>query len=109
MCKKVFGILVAITELGLMRFYSIRGLLSGLIMISVFLTSCSSKRILSDSSTRPAVVKGSLSARYSAILGVKEKAIKNEKLYRFIDGWMGVPHRLGGMDKKGVDCSGFIS
>lgn len=26
----------------------------------------------------------------------------------FIDDWYGTPHRMGGMTKKGVDCSGFV-
>lgn len=26
----------------------------------------------------------------------------------FIDDWYGTPHRMGGMSKKGVDCSGFV-
>ncbi len=29
------------------------------------------------------------------------------KLYTRLDEWQGVPHRDGGMSKKGVDCSGF--
>ena len=29
------------------------------------------------------------------------------RLYSRLDEWQGVPHRDGGMSKKGVDCSGF--
>ena len=72
-------------------------------------TSCKSKKILTDASKSRPISSGSLTERYAAILNVKEKELYNEKLYRFIDSWMGVPHRSGGMDKKGVDCSGFTS
>lgn len=33
--------------------------------------------------------------------------LKNRQLYRFITDWTGVHYRLGGLDKRGVDCSGF--
>ncbi|SKB36942.1 C40 family peptidase [Daejeonella lutea] len=72
-------------------------------------SSCKSKKILTDSSKARSVASGSLTERYAALLNVKEKELGNEKLYRFIDSWMGVPHRSGGMDKKGIDCSGFTS
>lgn len=29
-------------------------------------------------------------------------------LYQQIEAWEGVPYRLGGLSKKGVDCSGFV-
>lgn len=34
-------------------------------------------------------------------------ALKSKDLYRFITDWTGVKYRLGGMDKSGIDCSGF--
>ena len=73
------------------------------------LSSCKSKKAFTDISSlkNKPVVAGNLKERYAFILGIKEKAIDNEKLYRFIDNWIGVPHRNGGMDKRGVDCSGF--
>ena len=64
---------------------------------------------MTDASKASPVSTGSLKERYAALLNVKERDLDNEKLYRFIDGWMGVPHRTGGMDKMGVDCSGFTS
>ncbi len=33
--------------------------------------------------------------------------LKSRELYRFITAWTGAPYRLGGMDKNGIDCSGF--
>lgn len=33
--------------------------------------------------------------------------LKSKDLYRFITDWTGVKYQLGGMDKKGIDCSGF--
>lgn len=83
--------------------------LLGLLSFSLFYSSCKSKKIITDVSKVNAVSKGSVKERYADILGVKEKDLRNEKLYQFIDKWMGVPHRLGGMDKKGIDCSGFVS
>ena len=64
---------------------------------------------MTDASKARPVGTGSLKERYGALLNVKERDLDNEKLYRFIDSWMGVPHRAGGMDKNGVDCSGFTS
>lgn len=32
----------------------------------------------------------------------------NGALEAFIEDWYGTPHRMGGMTKKGVDCSGFV-
>jgi len=61
------------------------------------------------SSARNKQFTGSVKERYAALLSVSEKEIKNEKLYRFIDSWMGVPNVAGGTDKKGVDCSAFTS
>ena len=46
---------------------------------------------------------------YADLLGVKTKDLDNKNLYYMIDEWMGTPHRMGGMDKRGVDCSGFVS
>ena len=33
--------------------------------------------------------------------------LKSKPLYRFITEWTGVRYQLGGLDKKGIDCSGF--
>jgi hypothetical protein len=77
------------------------------IFIPVIYTSCKSKKTITDASKSKVISSGSIKERYAYLLNVKEKELDNEKLYRFIDNWIGVPHRSGGMDKKGVDCSGF--
>ena len=81
----------------------------GLLILSCFYTSCKSKKIITDASKARPVLSGSIKERYASLLNVKEKELGNENLYRFIDNWIGVPHRTGGMDKKGVDCSGFTT
>ncbi|HXH99126.1 MAG TPA: NlpC/P60 family protein [Sphingobacteriaceae bacterium] len=80
-------------------------LLSGLTIIS-----CGSKKVFTDSrDARNKKITGNVRERYAELLNVPEKDIRDEKLYKFIDNWMGVPHRQGGMDKNGVDCSGFTT
>ena len=59
------------------------------------------------SAARNKEIKGNVKERYATLLNVAPREIKNEKLYRFIDDWMGVRHETGGMDKRGIDCSGF--
>lgn len=53
-------------------------------------------------------LSNSLLSKYAGILGVVPQAIKNFGLYSFIDEWYGVRYRLGGTDKKGIDCSAFV-
>lgn len=80
-----------------------------IIVMSLLNASCKSKKIATDVSKARPVLKANLKERYATLLDVKEKDLDNEKLYRFIDSWLGVPHRQGGMDKNGVDCSGFTT
>jgi lipoprotein Spr len=50
----------------------------------------------------------SLNRKYAEILDVKPKEITNYELYSFIDRWYGTRHRIGGSDRNGIDCSGFV-
>lgn len=49
----------------------------------------------------------SLKKKYATQLGVSANQIANVKLYGFVDTWMGVKYKYGGMSRSGVDCSGF--
>jgi probable lipoprotein NlpC len=64
-------------------------------VLLVFLSSCGSRRPNTYSTTKAAKAA-------EAMADLKSKA-----LYRFITDWTGVRYKLGGLDKRGIDCSGF--
>jgi len=66
-----------------------------LIAIIFFLSSCGTRKYTVKSDT-----KASKAADAMANL-------KSKPLYRFITDWTGVKYRFGGLDKGGIDCSGF--
>lgn len=49
-----------------------------------------------------------LNLKYANMLGVLPQVITNDLLYSFIDEWYGTRYRLGGTDKRGIDCSAFV-
>lgn len=65
-----------------------------LLSMALFFTACSSKRYV------PSTTKAAKAAEAMA-------SLKNKALYRYINEWSGVKYRLGGLDKHGIDCSGF--
>jgi NlpC/P60 family len=46
--------------------------------------------------------------RYSILLNTEVEYLSNKALYDMISEWWGAPYRIGGMTKKGVDCSAFV-
>src|SRR5690554_1496691 len=48
-----------------------------------------------------------LKEKYASLIDVPSYQLQNVALYQFIEEWMGIPHRLGGQDKNGIDCSAF--
>lgn len=68
--------------------------LSMIILVLLVLSACSSRRN---------TVKPNAGAKAAEVMS----HLKSKQLYRFITDWTGVQYRLGGLDKKGIDCSGF--
>ncbi|RAJ32923.1 C40 family peptidase [Pedobacter cryoconitis] len=66
-----------------------------LLAAMAFLSSCGSRR--------STVYKESRGAKAAEAMA----NVKSKDLYRFITDWTGVRYRLGGLDKRGIDCSGF--
>lgn len=65
------------------------------LMLTVALSSCGTKKYTVKSDTKAAKAADAMAN------------LKSKSLYRFITDWTGVKYRLGGLDKKGIDCSGF--
>lgn len=87
------------------------------LLLSTLLASCGSKHALSHQKK-----SNSLNFEHEA-LAHKPKASMppaanndeaefvlgaNTRLENFVADWSGTPHRMGGMSKDGVDCSGFV-
>lgn len=76
----------------------------GMLLFVWAFTSCGSKK---QRVTLPAGFKGP--KELSRLYGVRLTPNDNIFLYNEGAKWLGVPHRLGGLTKKGVDCSGFVT
>lgn len=65
------------------------------LMLMLLASACSSRKFTAKSTTAAAKAADAMAH------------LKSKQLYRFITDWTGVQYRLGGLDKKGIDCSGF--
>lgn len=87
-------------------------LLGWIVVIFCCLQSCRPKKILTDVGQAPAGLEvgthHDVLAQYARLLDVPKSSLGNEKLYFYIQEWMGVPHRDAGDNKKGIDCSAFV-
>lgn len=72
-------------------------------LFALLLSSCGSKQKV----VLPHDFKGP--KELSRLYGVRITPNDNIYLYNAGAHWLGVPHRMGGMSKRGVDCSGFVS
>lgn len=67
-----------------------------LVMVACcILTACGSKKYTARSPSTAAAAAEAMAN------------LKNKSLYNFITDWAGVRYKLGGLDKSGIDCSGF--
>lgn len=65
------------------------------LILVLILSSCGSRKYTVKSDTKASKAADAMSN------------LKSKQLYRFITDWTGVKYRLGGLDKSGIDCSGF--
>lgn len=65
-----------------------------LVCIGLLLASCGSRRH---------VPSNTVAAKAAEVMA----NLNNKKLYNFITSWSGVKYKFGGLDKNGIDCSGF--
>jgi lipoprotein Spr/probable lipoprotein NlpC len=72
-------------------------------------TSCKSKKKLAKSSKNKTEKPSTkIAYKYAEVMNVSKNDISNGKLYEFIDDWEGTKYQFGGLDKRGVDCSGLV-
>jgi probable lipoprotein NlpC len=62
-------------------------------LLAILFTACGTRKNM-------VITKGGKAAEAMA-------GLKNKELYRFITNWTGVRYKYGGLDKSGIDCSGF--
>ncbi len=70
------------------------------------LSSCHTVRRAADESRRD--IAPEFNIYHSDKLGYRLVGTENPLLIREVSSWMGVPHRYGGMNRSGADCSGFV-
>lgn len=86
------------------------------LVLSIILVGCGSKKKSvassgpsfeweekADPNRKPVERKASDAGVEKSLLRYDRKDIED-----FLEDWWGVPHRMGGMTKKGVDCSGLM-
>ena len=66
-----------------------------ILILSLVITSCGSRKYTVKSDTKAAKAADAMAN------------LKSKQLYKFITDWTGVKYRFGGLDKSGIDCSGF--
>lgn len=45
--------------------------------------------------------------KYAMLMDVAVESVTNSSLYKFIENWYGTHYRMGGTNKRGIDCSAF--
>ena len=77
------------------KFYNRSSYLFLLLGLLVFVSSCKTRKYTAKPAASAAAAADAMSQ------------LKSKNLYRFITDWAGVKYKFGGLDKNGIDCSGF--
>lgn len=70
--------------------------------------SCKSHKNAVKSRTEPRENSKKEYRELSEKLNLEVNKQDNFKLYQYIADWLGTSHKIGGCDKKGIDCSCFV-
>lgn len=80
-----------------------------IISFVIAFSSCKSKKnSLPNSKNKSEKSSSKIVNQYADLMDVSPKAIKNKKLYEFIEEWKGTKYQFGGLSKRGIDCSGLV-
>lgn len=80
-----------------------------IISCALAFSSCKSKKnSLPSSKSKSEKSSSKIVNQYADLMYVSPKAIKNKKLYEFIEEWKGTKYEFGGLSKRGIDCSGLV-
>lgn len=90
--------------------FSLRFVLYSILAFSLVFTACRSKKNLERKRHQANVEKPSkkIISKYAEEMEVPKSKIKNKKLYAFINDWEGTRYAFGGLNKRGIDCSGLV-
>lgn len=89
--------------------YPIRNTLYIILFICLTFTACKSKKnSLKHSKYKTEKPSNKIAAKYAEMMNVSKSSIRNGALYHFIDNWEGTKYKFGGLDKRGIDCSGLV-
>ncbi len=89
--------------------YPLRNTLYLILIICLTFTACKSKKnTLKNSKYKIEKPSNKIASKYAEMMDVSKSSIKNGSLYEFIDDWEGTKYQYGGLDKRGIDCSGLV-
>ena len=80
-----------------------------ILSLAIAFSSCKSKKnALSSTKNKSEKSSSKIINQYADLMAVSPKSIKNKKLYEFIEDWKGTKYEFGGLNKRGIDCSGLV-